>query len=160
MKGPLESRHTSSERSAPGSSSHPGAHRERVLSSPQVVHHTRSGRLTSATHLSEHAVSVLTLRLAHVRGHSEIDGLRGAAAMRETDTPHVERTSCAYPRGHRATTSSQSTRAKATRALYAPLRPANRRAHRPVASARFIACIAAATKAHRNHGDPSLVIRP
>ena len=33
MKGPLESRHTSSERSAPGSSSHPGARSERVLRS-------------------------------------------------------------------------------------------------------------------------------
>ena len=30
MKGPLESRHTSSERSAPGLSSHPGARSERV----------------------------------------------------------------------------------------------------------------------------------
>ena len=37
MKGPLESRHTSSERSAPGLSSHPGARSERVSTADRVA---------------------------------------------------------------------------------------------------------------------------
>jgi hypothetical protein len=36
MKGPLESRHTSSERSVPGLSSHPGARRERVSATDRI----------------------------------------------------------------------------------------------------------------------------
>jgi hypothetical protein len=40
MKGPLESRHTSSERSAPGSSSHPGARSERVSPTDRVCSFT------------------------------------------------------------------------------------------------------------------------
>ena len=74
MKGPLGSRHTSTERRAPGASSHPGARREVVTAVCRIVH-ACSGRLTSAMHLSEHALEgMLTLRLAHVRGHSVFDG--------------------------------------------------------------------------------------
>src|SRR4029453_13861858 len=45
MKGPLESRHTSSERSAPGLSSHPGTRSERVSTPLGSALITCSGRL-------------------------------------------------------------------------------------------------------------------
>lgn len=101
----------------------------------------------------------LNLRLAHGWGHSEIasDARRSHALSRRTTRGEDV---IGYPRGHRATMSSHSTRANATRALLAPLRTASRLAQRPVASVRFIECIAAATSAHRSHGEPSLVIRP
>ena len=68
LKGPFASRHTSAERRAPGLSSHPGARRDGAIDSQGSLSCTWSGRLTSATHLSEHViVHVLTLRLAHVR---------------------------------------------------------------------------------------------
>ncbi len=95
MKGPFESRHTSSERSAPGSSSHPGARSERgVTDRSRLLAHTCSGRLTSAMHLSEHITrDVLTLRLAHVRHIQRSTSARWTDIMRPRDTPHVERTS-------------------------------------------------------------------
>ena len=62
--------------------------------------------------------------------------------------------------GQTRTTSLHSCRANATRAFWMPLRTANRRAHFPVASGRFIAWIAASTNAHRSHGDPSRVMGP
>ena len=159
MKGPFESRHTSSERSAPGSSSHPGARSERVLGSQgrSTIH--RSGRLTSAKHLSEpaHADSISGWPTGGViQGSLPVP----AGRMRLVDGTTRGEDIRSYPRGHWATTSLQSTRANATRALKAPLRTARRRAQRPVASVRFIPCIAASTRAQRSHGDPSFVMRP
>ena len=59
-----------------------------------------------------------------------------------------------------AMTSSQSTRAIATRAFARPFVTARRRAQRPRASGRRVAYRAASTKAHRIHGEPCRVIRP
>jgi hypothetical protein len=54
MKGSLESRHTSSERSASGLSSHPDARSERVSTTlGRLISSPCSGRLTSATRLFE-----------------------------------------------------------------------------------------------------------
>src|SRR5438477_10418523 len=133
MKGPFESRHTSSERRAPGLSSHPGARRERVGAEVHRSTPTGSGRLTSAMHLSEHASCVLTLRLAHGRGHSELDGYAVQPPCgKPTHRPWRGRHTPPSGRGHLATTSLHSTRASATRALIAPFRIAHRRAPRPV----------------------------
>jgi len=75
MKGLVESRHTSSERGAPGVSSHPGAPRERVSVSSVVewTHTIKSGQLTYLVmHLFELTASSSSDRIG-ARHHSEDD---------------------------------------------------------------------------------------
>jgi hypothetical protein len=162
MKGPLESRHTSSERSAPGLSSHPGTRSERVSTSLGSALITCSGRLTSATRLFEQLPAS-----AHAQVGPRDGAIRrfGASA---NDAPGRDSAPATWRGRHAlrctprqvAMTSSHNTRAIATRAFARPFVTASRRAQRPRASSRRVAYRAASTKAHRIQGEPCRVMRP
>jgi hypothetical protein len=82
-----------------------------------MAHHNGSGHLTSTTRLSEHSVHVLNLRLAHARGHSEVDASQRRCIMREIDPRTWSGHQPPVERGHTRTMSSHNLRASATRAL-------------------------------------------
>src|SRR5687768_15933923 len=71
LKGPRTSRHTSAERRAPGLSSHPGARRGGAIDSLGSLSFAWSGRLTSATHLSEHVIGRAHSQVGPRAAHSE-----------------------------------------------------------------------------------------
>jgi hypothetical protein len=111
MKGPLELRHTSSERARPTACEHAPAYQpiraraasdvgralrtgvQRSLATRSI--HTCSGRLTPVMHLSERSPRALNLRLDHGRCHSEIEARPCLASCTFFDAPPVERTSYA-----------------------------------------------------------------
>ena len=170
MKGPLESRHTSSERARATSREHarliePTGRAQRAI----VVRATRTSvhqfvgvpfTLLRAPDVCDASIrarprGVLKLRLAHVRRHSVVDASSlGWHHGCSSAHPHVERTSCADGVATRDRRRRRG-RARAPRGLSSRLSAA--RAVGPIGprvSWRLIACIAASTRAQRIQGDP------
>ena len=172
MKGPLESRHTSSERARPTAREH-----ARRMSDPGARSEPRRARAANGCarrsvgvhpHAWLRAPDVCDASIRARRGEDSLSGwttrgghsdVRRAAARR--------RRSCVIPthrawRGRRPVRAGatrprcrHTTRAPARRAPCAtPLRTASRRAQRPVASGRFIACT------RRFHQRPAQPRRP
>ena len=118
MKGPVESRHTTSERSAPGLSSHPGARRERVQCRPPSA----LPRLLRAPDVCDASIR------ARARAHSQVRPRVGSFKTRRAAVAGVHVISDAPPvdedvrRVTVAATWSQSRRTARGRARRGPWR--------------------------------------
>ena len=180
MKGPLESRHTSSERRSRRPRARPAHGPIRACAADPVGRAPRTGARRSGRCLISRRLRATDSSFTRLfapsagRTHSQLGpraaalGLSSRARLARArrhgscgSSPHARGEDVvsglgATPVQSRHTSGAQS----ATRAFCQPMRRPSCRAQRPTASWRLTACRAASTKAHRTHGAPSRVMRP
>src|SRR6185436_580595 len=126
MKGPLESRHTSSERSTPGLQAIRACAANGCANGRPSVPSLRLRAPDVCSRIYPNVQpGTFNLRLDHSGRHSELDAIRASCGL-STHRCGEDVNAVGYTgRGHTVRTSSHSRRASATRALNTPLRTAS-----------------------------------